>query len=183
MVLEEVEWDGQGDFFLWFYNQYNRYLLDIAQQACFNSQEMDDLVQTVWVKLLAKDKLLRSLSHPQRLNYISVAVVNTARQIWRKGSQVQFCSLDSVTVGTPGGITTFNENFDRMVRNENFGSVWQLLDENVRELLERKYLLNESIEEIAQAMGVKPSSVRMYISRARRSALAVFLKHKDKLIE
>lgn len=39
-----------------------------------------------------------------------------------------------------------------------------------RQLLENKYVLNMSDAEIASALGVKPSSVRMLLTRARSKA-------------
>ena len=48
--------------------------------------------------------------------------------------------------------------------------VWPQLDSRTRQLLEDKYVLNMSDAEIASALGVKPSSVRMLLTRARSKA-------------
>lgn len=48
--------------------------------------------------------------------------------------------------------------------------VWPQLDLRTRQLLEDKYVLNMSDAEIASALGVKPSSVRMLLTRARSKA-------------
>ena len=45
-----------------------------------------------------------------------------------------------------------------------------LMAEKTRQLLEDKYVLNMSDAEIASALGVKPSSVRMLLTRARSKA-------------
>lgn len=48
--------------------------------------------------------------------------------------------------------------------------IWPQLDSRTRQLLEDKYVLNMSDAEIASALGVKPSSVRMLLTRARSKA-------------
>ena len=48
--------------------------------------------------------------------------------------------------------------------------VWPQLDSRTRQLLEDKYVLNMSDAEIASALGVKSSSVRMLLTRARSKA-------------
>lgn len=44
------------------------------------------------------------------------------------------------------------------------------LDENTRWLLEARYILDYSDGELARELGVKPDSVRMALTRARRKA-------------
>ena len=45
------------------------------------------------------------------------------------------------------------------------------LDEATRTLLTRKYILEESDEAIAQDLNVKPGSIRMMLTRAKRKLL------------
>lgn len=47
---------------------------------------------------------------------------------------------------------------------------WPRLDENTRWLLEARYILDYSDGELARELGVKPDSVRMALTRARRKA-------------
>ena len=48
--------------------------------------------------------------------------------------------------------------------------IWPQLDSRTRQRLEDKYVLNMSDAEIASALGVKSSSVRMLLTRARSKA-------------
>lgn len=60
--------------------------------------------------------------------------------------------------------------------------IWPQLDSRTRQLLEDKYVLNMSDAEIASALGVKPSSVRMLLTRARSKARkAIEKKMRTKL--
>lgn len=45
--------------------------------------------------------------------------------------------------------------------------IWPQLDSRTQQLLEDKYVLNMSDAEIASVLGVKSSSVRMLLTRAR----------------
>ena len=49
-------------------------------------------------------------------------------------------------------------------------SAWHKLDDRSRFLLEKYYFLEMSCTEIAEELGTKPGSVRMALSRARKSA-------------
>ena len=48
------------------------------------------------------------------------------------------------------------------------------LSERERDILKYRYLLDMGDEEIARVLGIKPSSVRMYLTRARKNAFAIF---------
>jgi RNA polymerase sigma-70 factor (ECF subfamily) len=48
--------------------------------------------------------------------------------------------------------------------------MWPSLDETTRAILEKKYILGQSDSEIAHSLGIKASSVRMNLTRARKSA-------------
>ena len=50
------------------------------------------------------------------------------------------------------------------------------LPEQKRDLIYMKYVLDMSIEEIAQQFGVKPASVRVYLHRIRQQAKSMLRK-------
>ena len=52
------------------------------------------------------------------------------------------------------------------------------IPQQMREILEYKYLLELSDEEIAKTLGIKKSSVRQYVSRARKATYAL-LEEKE----
>lgn len=58
----------------------------------------------------------------------------------------------------------------RRLEPEGLAQVWPRLDENTRWLLEARYILDYSDGELARELGVKPDSVRMALTRARRKA-------------
>ena len=161
------------------YIQCSEYLYKLAWELSSGAQDVDDLVQTVWVKLIAKEQTLRTLSHPQRLNYISKTMKNTLREDARKKKLI-ICSLDAVVGYDSGHIDDVIDVIDKEIQRRMFSEAWALVNDDVRELLERKYDLEETDEEIALAMGIKVGSVRMYLTRAKRAARTVIAEYIDK---
>ena len=71
---------------------------------------------------------------------------------------------------------------DKWMKQEYFQATWALVDADTRELLERKYWLDETDEQIASAMNISKDSVRMYLSRARRKALFILDCYKENIL-
>lgn len=59
---------------------------------------------------------------------------------------------------------------------EHLSKVWPKLDGRSRYLLESHYILEKSPYEIAANLGIKPDSVRMALTRARKAAYALLAK-------
>lgn len=57
----------------------------------------------------------------------------------------------------------FDETMDTLL-------LWPKLDPRSRYLLEGTYILEKSAEEIAEDLGIKTSSIRMSLTRAKRKA-------------
>ena len=57
--------------------------------------------------------------------------------------------------------------------------VWPQLDARSRYLLEAKYILEMGDAEIASSLDIKPSSVRMSLTRARKNALELLKNKKN----
>lgn len=173
--------NNKPDFLQFFYDQYRRYLYKQVWELCNSKQDVDDIVQTVWEKLIAKEYLLRTLAHGQRLNYISKTAENTIKEIARK-QKISVCSLEQIAEPTYDGTRFLERLQDKRMKHECFRAAWMLVDENTRELLERKYLLNEADEDIACAMNISKDSVRMYLSRARKRALSILANSKEDIL-
>jgi len=56
-------------------------------------------------------------------------------------------------------------------------NIWCGLECDARMLMEQKYILHWSDEELAEILGIKPQSVRMRITRAKRELMAQLQKN------
>lgn len=164
-----------------FYESYNQYVYKLAWQRCCNVQEVEDVVQKTWLSLFTKAELLRTLSVPKQMSYISVTLTNVIRLDARE-KKAAFCSLDGISDVPYDGAAMLESITARRIKILSFRKIWSSVDGTSRELLERKYVLLETDEEIAAKLNIKASSVRMYLSRARRAALKVLQEHKDDLL-
>lgn len=173
--------ESRDDFLDVMYDRYSDYLYKLAWELSSNPQDIDDPVQTVWVKLIAKEQILRTLSHPQKLNYISRTLRNVLREDARKKKLI-VCTLESVEGFDTGCIDEINDAIDQEMQRRLFAKVWTTVNEDVRELLERKYDLKESDEEIVRTMGIKVASVRMYLSCAKKVAREALDEYKYRLL-
>jgi len=171
----------ENDFIDWLYEQYSNFLYALAHKYCADPQQIDDIVQSVWERLIINQDTLRGKSRQQQLCYISAAVKNMTRYNARK-NRVVICSLEDVVLPDSGGIENIEESIDRKTRSEAFQALWRDVDENTREILDRKYAQNESDAAIAQSLGISANSVRTYLSRAKRSAREHLEGHIDKLL-
>ena len=169
-----------GSSFHAFYDRYSRYVYKLAWQHCGCGIEVDDLVQEVWLRLCAKADELITFPPERQLCYISVTLRNTAISLARK--EVDTLPLDVACGLAYQEVDSVNNALDRQLSKQHFQQLWPLIPQSVRELLERKYLLEESDAEIAHAMGIGVNSVRMYLSRARKIALSILSEHREQLI-
>lgn len=169
------------DFMTSFYEDYKGFLYKKAKEVSFDPQEVDDLVQTVWERLIGKEAVLAELSHPQRLQYILTTVVHTNHELGRK-KKLNTSSLDDVVLSTDGNIFEIEEKIDLCLLTETFYEAWHYVDSDVRDILERKFFLKQTDDDIANALGIKPASVRMYISRAKRHARKDMIAYKSTLL-
>lgn len=182
MIMRDSSYKSKDDFLGILYDRYSDYLYKLAWELSSDPQNVEDLVQTVWVKLIAKEKTIRALSHPQKLNYFSKTMRNILRQEARRKKLI-VCTLESVDIFDSGFIDDVNDAIDQEMQRRLFSQAWTTVNEDVRELLERKYDLGESDEEIARTMGIKVASVRMYLSRAKKTARDALKEYINQLIQ
>lgn len=170
----------QRDYLTSFYVQYAGFVIKRAAALCSSPQDTEDIVQTVWMQLIAKEETLRRLEQGMLLSYIATTVTNAVRcEVRRK--RLTICSLDAAIGVADDSIGELDEALDRILLQKHFRKVWNNVPENVRELLERKYVLHETDTAIAQAMQIKASSVRMYLTRARRIAMKILAESGNQL--
>lgn len=166
--------DDPEAFFNWLYETYSQFVYKEAWKYYNNSFDVEDLVQEVWLRLCRKGDLLCTYSKSQLFAYIAVSVKNNAISLVRK--QNKDIPLEFADYITYDEVEIINDLIDRQMRIEEFRKVWSLVPEHERELLERKYYLLETDEEIAKTMGINKNSIRMSLSRARKKALSVLSK-------
>ena len=163
-----------------FYDAYARFVYKLAWETGCPNSDVEDLVQEVWLRLCTKEKLLMEFTKERQLAYIATTVRNTAVSMARR--RIGEYPLESAHLLFFDEASILNAIFDRQIRIKCFYEVWKQVPPASREILERKYVLLETDGEIAAALGIKCSSLRMYLTRARKCAGSILSQYKDKLI-
>ena len=170
-VILAIEDDDNREFMEAFFLQYERLMYSEIYKFTSEPADVEDILQTVLVKLIEKVRLLRSMERSPRVNYLITAIKNTAINMVCRKRQID--SLDDIdwnglnTQRAPDSVEDMVFRRESVSRME---EIWPLLDEKSRFLLRARYFLGMSQEEIAAELNIKPDSVRMEMSRARKKA-------------
>lgn len=158
------------------YNQYHRLIFFTVRKYELEEGRCEDIAQDCLVKLTEKVKTLRTLSDPALVSYIVATAKNTAishvrRQRYDQKMIVHFEDLDTNLTSIESIDLSLDDIIIKSEAQEQIRAVWPKLDEETKRVLEGKYYLEYDDKELAQVLGVKPSSIRMKLTRARRAVL------------
>lgn len=155
------------------YFKYERLMRFEIYGVSMGRLDVEDVLQTALVKLIEKTAVLRALEERQRVSYLITTVKNTAISALRVQARAIVSSLDD-EVWAAAKESGADNNVEELVFRRNavaqLESIWPMLDEKSRFLLESRYFGCLSDAEIASRLGIKPNSVRMELSRARKKA-------------
>ena len=171
LIILAIENDDDRDFMIALYNQYNRLMYSEARKIVENDADAEDVVQDVFTRIIEKGKipLLRSLARPQIASYVVEASKNCAKNLLRRKVHSPF--VDELLEDVLADDEDVERNIMRLISMEELRDAMQLIKEEMRDLLIMKYYLFMDNVEIGQELGLKPGSVRMKLTRARREVL------------
>ena len=147
--------------------KYQRLMYRTIYDILGDKWATEDVLQTTLLRLIDHLDTLRRLEPEGLAGYIAAACRHTAYNAVRDSSRHPWLPLD----GGPEVPDERQEVEDRVLRRlelDALAQVWPRLDENTRWLLEARYILDYSDGELARELGVKPDSVRMALTRARK---------------
>lgn len=177
-IILTIEDEDDRAYMEWIFRTYHRliyyYLMDMLQ----NSWSADDTMQECLIKLIDKIDLLRSLSETKRRNYIITTAKNTSISILRREQKKKGCSYDEWVQDLEGTDSEYDPEalVLRQEEIEQLQMIWDRLDQRSQFILSSRYILEQSFEEIGNALGVAPSSVRMMLTRSKRAAIKLLHK-------
>jgi len=131
------------------------------------------LQHRVIIKLIGQLQLLRTLSKPKLINYITATSRNTALNHLRSVKKIAEVPYDDSIEDVRRHLPEIDEMMLYGELRDSVYSAWDNLDERNRRVLELKYVLKKPNEQIAKELGIRADSVRMVLSRARNSLKAM----------
>lgn len=164
------------------YHKYKRLMFATAGKFTTNSEDQEDIVQTVLERLVK----IFSVSDPSKcyisVGYIVYMVRGVSIDLLRKqGREAERCTyMDEEQLGEIAATEApLEELLFPSERVERLRAVWLRLSAQDRILLEGRYILDRSDKELAAIMGCQTDSVRIKMSRARQRIMKL-LQEGDK---
>ena len=178
--LTVIEDDGERNFLVDLYTNYYGFVRKTVYGVIKEHTDIEDLIDDVYLKLIEKAPVLKTLNRNRTITYMyytakSVAINFIVRRDLHKshillGLEEDFA--EQLFVSGDG----MEERILYQSELESLSSAIMKLPKNQKDLLNYKYLLNMSDAEIGEILGIEASSVRQYLTRARRSARALMDK-------
>ncbi|PKM72873.1 MAG: sigma-70 family RNA polymerase sigma factor [Firmicutes bacterium HGW-Firmicutes-16] len=172
MMVDEDDREFMTQLFL----QYRRIMFSEIGKIIPDSCEAEDVLQNALIRLCDKVSLLRELDERRRICYVITTVRNQAKNQIRNRQDITISSFDDENLNLVDSVSDGTDIEQSIIIKEqlrDLSSVWSMLDETHQRLLEGKYILRKSDDELGKDLGISPSSIRMMLTRARRKALGL----------
>lgn len=170
IIISSIESPEDRDLMIAFYEEHQGRMYSEARRYLDTEEDVEDIVYEAITRIIEKIDTFRDLEPWQRVRYARTAVRNLAYIHLKRSRLFTMVSFDDMEyeVASDYGISAETvvekQQFEQYIR-----LVWKDLKQDDRMLLEQKYVLHWKDEELAEGMGIKPQSVRMKLTRAKRN--------------
>ena len=166
LILLLIQDEDDRVFMEELYTQYHRLMYAQALQVLRSSDAAEDAVSESLVHLIKKIELLRTLQCNKLKAYIVITVKHTAITLLHRSSREQPTDETSFL-----NIPSDRRTDDRALEEAGVERIKEaicLLPEREKNMMLMRYFREMTDEEIAETTGLKPVSVRVHLSRARK---------------
>lgn len=157
------------------YQQNERLMYAIALKYASNTQDCEDIVHDTVEKLCKNIAKIKGLPNSALRAYAVYVVRNTAINFRKHQStinrHIQQLSGDDSNSEYDQPESIIERIEDLQEKRTRLTKVWMQLTDAEQELLYRKYVLEQTTEELAGIFQCSRDSIRMRLSRARRKSL------------
>lgn len=162
------------EFFERFYNEYKNFMFYAARKYVNTQSECEDIVQDTVERLLHNVKTIKEIDSYRIRKYIALTVRAAYLDAEKKKHGSRPFSLDDTVLEAMIKAD--------LIYTDNYSDLYSRLDvEKIRRelpprdwiVLEGKYIMGYSQEELGQMLGVAPDSIRMIICRAKQKARSI----------
>lgn len=157
------------------YQQNERLMYAIALKYASNTQDCEDIVHDTVEKLCKNIAKIKELPNSALRAYVVYAVRNTAINFRKHQAtinrHIQQLSGDDSNSEYDQPESIIERIEDLREKRTSLTKVWMQLTDAEQELLYRKYVLDQTTEELAGIFQCSRDSIRMRLSRARRKSL------------
>lgn len=176
IILLSAESPEDAEFLSNLYADCHRLMYATAGKFTSNQQDKEDIVQDTLVKIVKYVAYLRKLDSCALPSSIVILTRNTAINFAKHRSIVQKyispSGWDPDEIPPGSDVYTVEDMVALSEMRQALDAIWPKLPQKDRFLLDGRYTLGLSDQELAKFVGCKPSSIRMKMTRARWNALA-----------
>ncbi|MDO4174059.1 MAG: sigma-70 family RNA polymerase sigma factor [Eubacteriales bacterium] len=168
------------EYMVWIYEEFQHLMFYTAKKYVHDQTACEDIVQECIVKLMQKIDIIRGKERCILTGYIVSIIRNDSINYLKRESirQKHTIGLDEKTMDDiPVPALSMDELLLAKEKSSFLSIALKQLPEMERLILEGKYILEYSDEELAEQLGCKASSIRMKLTRARRRALFILSKN------
>ena len=158
-------------FFQQFYEEYSGFLYFIAGRYAASPADREDIVQDSVIRLLCNTPTLMTLNQAKTAKYIALTVKSAFLDCQKQKHGTQEVDLDDKNLED----LLLSAHSDAQTTQLELCHLRQSLSERDWLVLEGKYILGYSQEELSELVGVSPDSIRMILHRARNNARSILL--------
>lgn len=167
------------EFFDTFYETYKRFMFYNARKYVSTQPECEDLVQEAVVRLMSNVASIKGLTDSKARTYIVLTIKAAFLDLEKARHGENLVPLTDETLE----LLAESEQLEKMEEpgsavNIDIVVLKQELSPRDWFVLEGKYILGYSQEEIGKIIGISPDSVRMVTSRVRARARRILCEEK-----
>lgn len=168
IFFADIPDEKQRTFMERVYLNYRSLLYAVAFQVLRHPADAEDAVQTAFAALCKKISLLEGMDCCTLRSYVVISVRNAAINVWRarKRRPEVLWGEEAFADSLLGGDE--DDAVLAFIRQDSLAAAVQKLPEKDRALMEMKYILGLTDEEIARDLGVQQNSVRSLLTRFRK---------------
>jgi RNA polymerase sigma-70 factor (ECF subfamily) len=159
------------DEFRAFYERTARPLWAYLSRISGDPHKADDLLQEAYYRFYRASKRYESEAH--RRNSLFQIATNLVRDAARRGKHYEEVPLADEESPSAGAISTRESPETEVARRTDVARAIQRLEPTQRELLWLAYAQGSSHDEIAEILGLRATSVRTLLLRARRKLAGI----------
>lgn len=183
LIITALADDSDKALMLSLYQEYYGLVRKTVYNITRDSDNLEDLINDTFLKLVDKISLIRTLNSCKTAAYIvyssrSVAI-NFIKHRDVQTKHLYYGEKGDLAKYIPDGEDTIVEKIIHQEEIEEMGNAILKLPDKQKELLYFKYILDMDDREIAPILNIAPDSVRQYLTRARRNAKQVMGKEMN----
>lgn len=155
------------------YFQKNKMLLYAeAWKYLSLKEDVEDIVYESLVRIMDHMDKFRSLLPHERIQYGKAVIRNLSYTYGKRQSLYTMVPFEDVDTYLTVEESQLPESVVfKQLRTAQIRKIWAGLPVEDRLILEQKYVLDWSDKDLAAALGIKPQSVRMRLTRAKRNII------------